>query len=82
MNELHCKMLSISDNIPETNVETNRKSDILGKLPRDSSKLVRKRKEKGQTWKGLDDNLHMTTFPVLLYKQNEYSSIELRGTWS
>ena len=76
--ELHQKMLSISDRVPETKIKTNSKGEILEKLPWDSSKLVRKRKEKDQTWKAFDNNPNMTTFQTALYKQNEYSNIELR----
>ena len=77
--ELHQKVLSISDKIPETNVKTNRNGEILEKLPWDSSKLVRKRKEKDQTWKAFDDNPNMTTFQTALYKQEQYANVELEA---
>ena len=77
--ELHQKVLSISDKIPETNVKTNRNGEILEKFPWDSSKLVRKRKEKDQTWKAFDDNPNMTTFQTALYKQEQYANVELEA---
>ena len=76
-NELHNKMLSISDQIPETNVKTDQQGNILEKLPWDSSKLVRKRKEKDQAWKAFDVNPNMTTYQNAHYKQGEYSNIEI-----
>ena len=78
-NELLHKMLSISDKIPETTIKTNKKGDILEKLPWDSSKLVRKRKEKDQTWKAFDDNPNMVNFQTALYKQDQYASVELQA---
>ena len=71
-------MLSISEKVPETRVKTNKRGDILEKLPWDTSKLVRKRKEKDQAWRAFDDNPYMTTFQTALYKQSEYASTELK----
>ena len=77
-NELHQKMLSISDKIPETNVKTDKQGNILEKLPWDSSKLVRKRKEKDQAWKAFEVDPNMTTYQNAHYKQGEYSSLEFK----
>ena len=77
-NELHKKMLSISEQIPETNVKTDKQGNILEKLPWDSSKLVRKRKEKDQAWKAFEDNPNMTTYHNAHYKQGEYSGVEFK----
>ena len=76
--ELHQKVLSISDKIPETNVKTDKQGNILEKLPWETSKLVRKRKEKDQAWKAFEDNPHMTTYQNAAYKQTEYQNIELK----
>ena len=75
-NELNHKMLSISDKIPETVIKSNRKGEILEKLPWDSSKLVRKRKEKDQAWKAFDDNPNMIEFQTALFKQDQYACVE------
>ena len=77
-NELHQKMLSIADKVPETKVKTDKQGNILEKLPWDSSRLVRKRKEKDQAWKAFDVNPNMTTYQNAHYKQGEYSNIELK----
>ena len=76
--ELHQKMLSISEKVPEIKMKTNKRGDILEKLPWDTSRLVRKRKEKDRAWKAFDDNPYMNTFQTALYKQNEYASTELK----
>jgi|TARA_B110000196_G_C21147904_1_gene667753 hypothetical protein len=76
--ELHQKMLSISDKVPETTIKTNKQGNILEKLPWDSSKLVRKRKEKDKAWRAFEDNPHMNNFQIAHYKQGQYSNIELK----
>ena len=76
--ELYKKMLSIADKVPENVIKTNRNGDILEKLPWDSSKLVRKRKEKDKTWRSFECNPDMTHFQTALYKQDEYSKIEFK----
>ena len=76
--ELYNKMLSISDKVPENVIKTNKNGDILERLPWDSSKLVRKRKEKDKTWRAFDCNPDMTTFQIALHKQGEYSKIEFK----
>ena len=75
--EIYQKIISISDQVPLTTLKTNSSGEILEKLPYDSSKLVRKRKEKDQAWKAFDDRPYMCTFQNALHKQNEYSKIEL-----
>jgi hypothetical protein len=50
----------------------------LEKLLWDSSKLVRKRKEKDQAWKAFEINPHMTSYQNAHYKQGEYSKAELK----
>ena len=77
-NELHQKMLSISDKIPETSVKTDKQGNILEKLPWDSSKLVRKRKEKDQAWKAFEVDPNMTTYQNAHYKQGQYSCVEFK----
>ena len=76
-NEIYQKMLSISDQVPLITIKTNSCGEILEKVPWDSSKLVRKRKEKDQAWKAFDDRPYMSTFQNALYKQGEYSKIEI-----
>ena len=76
--EFYHKILSVSDKIPETNIKTNKRTgEILEKLPWDSSKLIRKRKEKDQTWKVFDDNPNMVNFQTALFKQEQYANVEL-----
>ena len=77
-NELHPKMLSISEKVPETKVKTTKQGNIIEKLPWDSSKLVRKRKDKDQAWKAFEDNPHMSTYQIAHYKQGEYSNLEIK----
>ena len=55
-NEIYRKMLSISDLVPFSTIKTNSKGDVLQKQPWDTSRLVRKRKEKDQAWKAFDEN--------------------------
>lgn len=74
--ELYSKIISISDKVPESITKTNKNGDILEKLPWDTSKLVRKRKEKDQTWQAFDGNPNMHTFQTALHKQNEFQKIE------
>ena len=76
--ELYQKMLSISDKVPETTIKTDKQGNILEKLPWDSSKLVRKRKEKDKAWRAFEDDPHMNNFQIAHYKQGEYSNIELK----
>ena len=73
--ELHQKMLSISDKVPETTTKSDKQGNILEKLPWDSSKLVRKRKEKDKAWKAFEDDPHMTNFQIAHHKQSESSNI-------
>ena len=77
--EIYQKMVSISDQVPLTTLKTNASGEILEKLPWDSSKLVRKRKEKDQAWKAFDDRPYMSTFQTALYKQKEYTQIEIEA---
>ena len=76
--ELHQKMLSISDKVPETTTKSDKQGNILEKLPWDSSKLVRKRKEKDKAWKAFEDDPRMTNFQIAHHKQGEYSNIEFK----
>ena len=75
--EISNKMLSITDQVPETKIKTNGRGEILKKLPWDSSKIVRKRKEKDQAWKAFDERPDMIVFQSALHKQNEYNNVEL-----
>ena len=75
--EISHKMLSITDQVPETKIKTNGRGEILKKLPWDSSKIVRKRKEKDQAWKAFDERPDMIVFQSALHKQNEYNNVEL-----
>ena len=74
--ELYHKILSISDLVPEVPIKTSKNGEVLEKLPWDSSKLVRKRKEKDRTWREFDGNPCMNTFHIAMYKQREYQKIE------
>ena len=74
--ELYQKILSISDLVPEVPIKTSKNGEVLEKLPWDSSKLVRKRKEKDRTWREFDGNPCMNTFHIAMYKQREYQKIE------
>ena len=76
--EIYQKMLSISDHVPFTTVKTNSSGDILQKQPWDTSKLVRKRKEKDLAWKAFDDKPIMSVLNNALYKQKEFSKIEFQ----
>ena len=77
-NEIYRKMLSISDLVPFSTIKTNSKGDVLQKQPWDTSRLVRKRKEKDQAWKAFDENPIMTMLNTALYKQSEFSKIEFQ----
>ena len=74
--ELYAKMQSIADKVPDRILKTNAAGDVLQKLPWDCSKLVRKRKEKDQTWNAFDVTPSMTNFHTALQKQSEYQKCE------
>ena len=76
--QIYHKMLSISDLVPLTAIKTNSRGEILQKQPWDTSKLVRKRKEKDLAWKAFDENPIMSVLNNALYKQNEFSKIEFQ----
>ena len=76
--QIYQKMLSISDLVPTTTIKTNSKGDILQRQPWDTSKLVRKRKEKDLAWKAFDENPVMAALNNALYKQNDFSKIEIQ----
>ena len=76
--ELYHKILSISDLVPEVNIKTDKSGDILEKLPWDTSRLVRKRKEKDQTWREFDGNPSMQNFQIAMYKQSEFQKVEFQ----
>ena len=77
--EIYSKIQSISDQVPDRILKTNRNGDILGKLPWDTSKLVRKRKEKDQRWKEFDILPTMINFQTALSKQGEYQKFEFEA---
>ena len=74
--EIYDKMQSISDQVPDMILKTNAAGEVLQKLPWDSSKLVRKRKEKDQTWNAFDITPNMVNFNTALQKQEEYQKCE------
>ena len=75
--EINSKMQSISDKVPDIILKTNTKGEVLRKLPWDCSKLVRKRKEKDQTWNAFDISPNMVNFQTALQKQSDYQKCEL-----
>ena len=77
--ELHAKMQSISDSVPDNILKTNANGDILEKLPWDTSKLVRKRKEKDQAWNAFDVTPNMINFHCALNKQDMYQNCEFEA---
>ena len=77
-NEIYRKMLSISDLVPFSTIKLNNRGDVLQKHPWDTSRLVRKRKEKDQAWKAFDDNPIMSVLNNALYKQKEFSKVEFQ----
>ena len=76
--EIHTKLLSFSDCVPSSKLKTTKRGEVLSRLPWDSSKLVRKRKEKDQAWKAFDERPIMTVFQTALHKENEYSKVEFQ----
>ena len=78
-NELFNKMKTITDQVPNNILKTNSKGDILEKVPWDTSKLVRKRKEKDQSWNMFDITPNVTNFHCALHKQDIYAKSEIEA---
>lgn len=74
--ELNTKIQSIIADVPETVLKVSRQGEPLEKLPWDSSRLVRKRKEKDRIWRAFDGKPCMETFQTALHKQSEYETVE------
>ena len=74
--ELNTKIQSIVTNVPEVVLKVSRHGDPLEKLPWDSSRLVRKRKEKDKIWKAFDGKPCMENFQTALNKQKDYEKVE------
>ena len=74
--ELNAKIQSIIACVPEAVLKVNRHGDPLEKLPWDSSRLVRKRKEKDKIWRAFDGKPCMVNFQSALGKQKEYETVE------
>ena len=66
----------IINDVPETVMKISRHGDPLEKLPWDSSRLVRKRKEKDKVWKAFDGKPCMENFQTALNKQSEFEKVE------
>ena len=75
-NELNDKIQSIIVCVPEVVLKVSRNGDPLEKLPWDSSRLVRKRKEKDQIWRNFENKPCMENFQTALGKQKEYENVE------
>ena len=74
--EIYGKMQSISDKVPDMIFKTNKVGEVLQKLPWDSSKLVRKRKEKDRIWNAFDVAPNMASLNTALQKQDDYQKCE------
>ena len=77
--EIYNKMHSITEQVPDNVIKTNGRGEILVKLPWDNSKLVRKRKEKDQSWNAFDIAPNMENFQTSLHKQDGYQKCEFEA---
>lgn len=75
--EISNKLQSIITDVPEVVLKVSRHGDPLEKLPWESSRLVRKRKEKDKIWRAFDGQPCMEKFQTALNKQKEYEKVEL-----
>ena len=73
--QLNSKVRSIIDLVPEVVSKVSRNGDPLEKLPWDSSRLVRKRKEKDLIWRNFDSKPCMENFQTALGKQKQYEKV-------
>ena len=78
-NELHSKLLTYVDQVPETVVKFDKCGNRLVKLPWDTSKLVRKRKEKVKAWKQFEKEPTMVNYHYSMSKQDEFSKAEIKA---
>ena len=74
--ELNTNIQSIIADVPEAVLKVSRNGEPLEKLPWDSSRLVRKRKEKDTVWRSFDGKPCMETFHTALSKQKEFEKVE------
>ena len=74
--DLNTKIQSIISDVPEVVLKVSRHGDPLEKLPWESSRLARKRKEKDKTWREFDGKPCMESFQTALHKQKEFEKIE------
>ena len=78
-NELHSKLMTYVDQVPETIVKFDKCGNRLVKLPWDTSKLVRKRKEKTKAWKQFEEEPTIVNYHYSMSKQDEFSKAEIKA---
>ena len=77
--ELHSKLLTFVESVPDTIVKFDKSGNRLAKLPWDNSKLVRKRKEKVQAWKHFNEEPTMINYHYCMSKQDEFRKAETKA---
>ena len=77
--ELSDKLNKITESVPESILKSTRDGEIIRKLPWDSSALVRRRKEKDQSWRVFDENPSMVNFNNALFQQSQFQKCEVNA---
>jgi hypothetical protein len=74
--DINAKLQTIIADVPEAVLKVSRHGEPLEKAPWESSRLIRKRKEKDNTWRTFDGEPRMENFQTALGKQKEFEKVE------